>query len=161
MYNIPRHVYFERRRLTLAGILAFIAGYALHAHVDATAFGLSFPVFTGFFYAVFVVLTAAMTSYLLPNLRKLIDGVAVSRLGFAIWVVGAHGQEIASSPLASATIIVGGAILLLRLGTWIHTLSRAPTAPGPRARATPSMPRWGSRTACRAGAPRLCQRRSR
>jgi MFS family permease len=122
-------VYFERRRLTLAGILAFVAGYALYAHVNATALGLPFPVFTGFLYAVLVVLAAAMTSYIFPKLRRLIDGVAVSRLGFAIWVIIAQGQEIAGSPLICATIVVGGAIILLRLSNWIDRLSRTPTAP--------------------------------
>ena len=129
MYRIPRHVYFERRRLTLAGVLAFVAGYALYAHINALAFGMPFPVFTGLLYAVFVVLAAAVTSYLLPNLRRLIDGVAVSRIAFAIWVVAVHGQEIAASPMISATIVVGGAIVLLQLGTWTVKLSRAPAAP--------------------------------
>lgn len=129
MYRIPRHVYFERRRLTLAGLLAFVAGYALYAHIPATAFGLPFPVFTGLLYTALVVLTSAVTSYLLPNLRRLIDGVALTRLAFATWVVAAHGQDIAASPVASATIVVGGAIILLRLGSWIDTASRKPAAP--------------------------------
>ena len=129
MYRIPQHIYFERRRLTLAGVLAFAAGYALYAHIHATVFGLPFPVFTGLFYAVVVMFAAAVTSYFLPNLRKLIDSVAVARLGFAIWVVSVHGQDIAASPLARATVVVGGAIFLLRLGSWIDTFSRTPSAP--------------------------------
>ena len=129
MYRIPRHVYFERRRLTLAGLFAFVAGYALYAHINATAFGLPFPVFTGLLYTALVVLTAAVTSYLLPNLRRLIDGVALTRLAFATWVVAAHGQEIAASPSTTAAIVVGGAIVLLRLGTWIDRSSRKPAAP--------------------------------
>lgn len=124
MHRVPRHLYFERRRLTLAGLFAFVAGFALNAHVNSSAFGVPFPVFTGFLYAVPVVLTAAMTTYLLPNVRWLIDGAAVSRLGFAVWVVSVHGQEIATSPIASATIVVGGAIILLRLGAWLDTTSR-------------------------------------
>jgi hypothetical protein len=155
VYTIPRHVYFERRRLSLAGLLAFLAGYALYAHVNAVAFGVPFPVFTGFFYAVVVVLAAALTSYLLPNLRRLIDGVAVSRIGFAIWVVAVHGQEIAASPTASATIVVGGAIILLRLGAWMDRLSQTPAAPAllvriaARAR---TFAAWLDNTAVRGGA---------
>lgn len=124
MHRVPRHLYFERRRLTLAGLLAFVAGFSLHAHVNSSAFGVPFPVFTGFLYAGLVVLTAALTTYLLPTVRWLIDGIAVSRLGFAVWVVGVHGQEIAASPIASATIVVGGAIILLQVGAWLDTTSR-------------------------------------
>ena len=129
MYGIPRHVHFERRRLTLAGLFAFVAGYALYAHITPTAFGLPFPLFTGLLYTALVVLTAAVTSYLLPNLRRLIDGVALTRLAFAAWVVAADGQDIAASPSASAAIVVGGAVVLLRLGTWIDRSSRRPGAP--------------------------------
>lgn len=128
MHMIPRHVYFERRRLTLAGVLAFVAGYALYAHVSATVFGMPLPLFTGLCYAGLVVPAAAGTSYFMPNLRRLIEGVAVSRLGFALWVVVAQAWEIAASPLASATIVVGGAFLLLQLGGLINRLSQRPTA---------------------------------
>lgn len=129
MHGIAGHMYFERRRLTMAGILSFIAGFALHAHVNSLALGLPFPVFTGFLYAVFVVLAATVTTYILPKWRRLIDFVAMSRLCFAFWVIGVHGQEIAASPLASATIVVGGAIFLQWFGDRIDTMNRALGAP--------------------------------
>lgn len=130
MNRVPRHLYFERRRLTLAGCLAFVAGFALHMHVGASAFGVPFPIFTGFLYAALVVPMAAVTTYLFPNMRWLIDGVAVSRLCFASWVVGVQGQEIAASAIASATIVVGGAIVLLQLCRWIDITSRRFDASG-------------------------------
>jgi hypothetical protein len=80
--------------------------------------------FTGFLYAALVVPMAAVTTYLFPNMRWLIDGIAVSRLCFASWVVGVQGQEIAASAIASATIVVGGAIVLLQLCRWIEITSR-------------------------------------
>jgi hypothetical protein len=129
MYRIPRHLHLERRRLTLAGALAFVAGYALYAHIPLTAFGLPLPVFTGLVYTVIVVLAASVTSYAFPRLRHLIDGVAVTRLAFATWVVVAHGQAIAASPALSATIVVGGAALLLRLGAWLDRLSQSRNTP--------------------------------
>jgi hypothetical protein len=113
----------------MAGVLAFFAGYALYAHVPANLHGLPFPVFTGLLYTTFVVLAASVTTYFLPNLRRLIDGVALTRLGFALWVVAAHGQEVAASPTATAAIVVGGAAVLLRLGVWLDRTSRRPSAP--------------------------------
>lgn len=128
MVNFPRHVYFERRRLTVAGLLAFVAGYALYAHIPAVVHGMPLPVFTGLIYAVVVVLAAAATAYLMPKLRRLIDAVALTRLAFAVWVVLAHGQAVAASPTATAAIVVGSAIALLHLATWLDKLSRQPAA---------------------------------
>lgn len=128
MYNFPRHVYFERRRLTVAGLLAFVAGYGLYSHIPAVVLGLPLPVFTGLIYAVVVVLAASVTAYLIPNLRRLIDAVALTRLAFAAWVVLAHGQAVAASPMATAAIVVGSAIALLRIATWLDNRGRQPAA---------------------------------
>lgn len=155
MYALAHHIYFERRRLTVAGLLAFAGGFTLHSGVNAVVFGLPYPVFTGFLYAVPVVLTAIITTFLLPNLRWLTDSVAVSRLVFAVWVVCAHRQEIAAQPMVNATIIVGGAILLLRLSSWFDKLSKTVGAPAfvmNAAALTRSGLAWIDNTAMREGA---------
>ncbi|MFT4706184.1 MAG: hypothetical protein ACJAY6_001630 [Yoonia sp.] len=123
MRAIAKHMYFERRRLILAGLLAFVAGIMLNAHLSSMAFGLPFPIFTGLLYVFFVILAATMTTYFIPNLRWLTDCVAMSRLGFAIWVVDFHGQEVASLPFMSALIVVVGAMCLLRLTCWVEKIS--------------------------------------
>lgn len=129
--RITRHIQTQRRRLVTSGLLAFVAGFALYAHVHATAFGLPFPVFTGLFYAIAVVLAAAVSSFVFPRLRRLIDGTALSRLGFAGWVVLGQHHDIAASPLLSATIVVGGAILLIEASSRLETLGRSAALPAP------------------------------
>lgn len=125
MQAFAQHIYFERRRLTLAGALALLAGFALSAHVDGVAYGLPFPIFTGVLYTVSVVSAAAVTTYMLPNLRWLIDCVAASRLVFAIAIVGFQGQQFATSPFTSAVLVVGGAIILQQICGVIDRVTRA------------------------------------
>ncbi|WP_420584829.1 hypothetical protein [Ruegeria sp.] len=119
MQSILRHVYLERRRLYAIGFLSFSAGVVLYSHINATQMGLPVPVITGLIYMVAVVVAAAATTYFLPGLRKITDAVAVTRLAFALWVVTTQSHEVAAAPFISATVVVGGAILLVNLGNLV------------------------------------------
>ncbi len=123
------HFYLQRRRFTLIGLLAFVAGYLLYSHVESTVMGLPMPVYVGFLYLASVVFTASISTYYFPNLLRLIDCIAVSRLCFAICIVGTESHEIAASPMASAAIVVSGAIVLSRISYWIESLG-LPSAAG-------------------------------
>lgn len=123
-----RHFYLQRRRLASIGVLAFVAGYLLYSHVDATAMGMPMPVYVGLLYLVSVIVTASISIYYFPSLFRLIDCIAITRLVFAISIVGTESYEIAASPLACATIVVGGAIILSRVSAWFETLGLPITA---------------------------------
>lgn len=125
-----QHIHLERRRLIIAGYLAYFAGFILHAHLIMTVFGLPFPVFTGLVYLGSVVLAGVVTTYFLPKIRWLIDCIAVSRLCFAFCIVGLQGQEFAASPMLSALIVVGGAIFIHRLGGQLNKISQSTYSQG-------------------------------
>jgi len=127
--KVQNHIYLERRRLTFAGLLAFIAGYALYSHINQHVMGMPFPIFTGVLYTFFVVLSAAVTTYLFPTFRRLIDGISLFRLCFALWVVQTQNHEAFSAPIIQATVVVGSAIIFLQICTWIGVLSQKPGAP--------------------------------
>lgn len=130
MNGIFRHIHLERRRLFIAGYMAYCAGFVLHAHLNMLVFGVPFPVFTGFVYLSAVVLAGAVTTYFLPKIRWLIDCIAVSRLGFAFCIVAIQGQELAASPILSASIVVGGAICLHRIGGQFNKIGQSSNAHG-------------------------------
>lgn len=131
MKNIRHHLICESRRLTFAGTLAFVSGCLLYAHIDAVVFGMPFSVFAGVIYFVFVILAAAVTTYLLPSLRMLIEGVALSRLCLALFVaVSPAGQQaVLLSPLVNATTVVMGAIGLVWLFRRLENLGSDKAAP--------------------------------
>jgi hypothetical protein len=130
VYVLLRHIHLERRRLIIAGYLAYVAGYVLHAHLNVMVFGVPFPVFTGSVYLISVMLTGVVTTYLLPKIRWLIDCIAVSRLCFAFCIVGIQGQEFAASPMFSALVVVGGAIFIHRLAGILSKIVRSTEAQG-------------------------------
>lgn len=129
MVGFFRHVHLERRRLVFAALLGFLAGNVLFAQVEARPFGLPAPIFAGLLYVVFVAPSAAVTSYFFPGMRRLIDGVAVARLCFAILVTLLHAQAYVTSPFVSATAVVGGAALLLRASALADRLAQRSAAP--------------------------------
>ena len=114
MYRFSRHVCLERRRLTRIGVLAFISGFVLYSHIDLMQLGLPFPLFAGLFYLVAIVVAASVTTFVFPKLRRLTDAIALSRFGFALWILGTNDYELLASPTVSATIVVASAIILLR-----------------------------------------------
>ncbi len=129
MRSIKRHIYLERRRLTLIGAMSFAAGATLYSHLGVGQTGLPIPLMAGLVYMVAVVVAATVTTLLLPGLKRVTDTVAVTRLGFALWVAATHSYELVSSPLISATIVVGSALLLLQIGTWLPTVVRKLSLP--------------------------------
>ncbi|WP_170576021.1 hypothetical protein [Ruegeria atlantica] len=132
MQSIFRHVYLERRRLALIGALSFVAGVILYSHMGTTPGGVPVPIIIGLIYMVAVVGAAALTTYFLPRLRRITDAVAVTRLGFALWVASTHSYELASSPLVSATVVVGSAILLLEISPRLPAFARMFSIPEER-----------------------------
>ncbi len=120
MNRIVKHIDREKRRLYSIAFLAFSAGFVLYSHVDVTRMGLPLPVLVGFVYMGLVVCASAITSYFLPKLTRVTDAVAVTRLGFALWISSTQSYEIAASPVIGATIVVGGAVVLLQVRTWVE-----------------------------------------
>ncbi len=129
MQSIFRHVYLERRRLTFIGVLSFVAGVALYSHMGVTPGGIPVPIIIGLIYMAAVMGAAALTTYFLPRLRRITDAVALTRLGFALWVASTHSYELASSPLVSATIVVGSAIILLEVSAKLPAIARFLSVP--------------------------------
>ena len=123
-----RHIRLERRRIAVAGSLAFLAGTTLTSHLHGVAFGLPFPVFVGIAYAGLAMIAATFSTYFLPRLRHLVEAVALSRLLFALGIAGSQGYAVAETPLYAATIVVVGALGLVQIGTWLETRSRMATA---------------------------------
>lgn len=118
-----QHLRDQSRRLILAGALTFVAGNLLYAHLPGQIAGLRVSFWIGLFYALVVVGGALFITGCFPRQRRLVDAVALSRLGFALFVVAAPetGQPLATSPLYSATIVVGSAVMLLTAGPGLHT----------------------------------------
>ncbi len=118
--------YRDRRRIAFVVSLAFVAGYVLYLRHGGQVLGVPVPVFTGLVYAVFIGLATLLTGVILPGLRFATEAIAVSRLILAlvIWTAPALAHPIMSQPLISATIVVGGAVLLQRLvyGGWLDAL---------------------------------------
>ncbi|WP_316650173.1 hypothetical protein [Ovoidimarina sediminis] len=101
-------------------MLSFIGGAALYAHAPGslvTVGGLNVPImlFAGASYAIAVFFTACLTTYFLPGLRHLADAVAVMRLvvGLGALTMPGFAHTLIQSPILSATLVVGGAGLLL------------------------------------------------
>ncbi len=90
----------------------------MYAHLPGQIAGLRVAISVGAYYCLVVMAGVLITTGLFPRQRHLVDAVAVSRLGFALFVVAAPdmGQPLASSALVSATIVVGSAVLLFRTG---------------------------------------------
>lgn len=118
--RIVEHLNREKRRLYSIAFLAFSAGCVLYSHVDATRLGLPLPVLAGFIYMGLIVCASAITSYFLPKLTRVTDAVAVTRLGFALWIASTQNYELAASPMIGATIVVGGAAILLQVRSWVQ-----------------------------------------
>lgn len=97
--------------------MAGFSGMILYAQLDAMAFGLPFPLFAGILYAGIVGVSSLLICAVVPGLRHMIELVAVSRLLLAIvgLAIPALGIAVITSPLLSATLVVGGAALVRAL----------------------------------------------
>lgn len=104
----------NRYRIGFAVVMAYIAGVIFYMNYDVQVFGMPLPIFTGLIYGVVVGPAAYLTCLFLPAFTTLIETTAVSRLFLAIGVANypETGKNIMASPVATATIVVGGAILL-------------------------------------------------
>lgn len=117
------HLRDQSRRILIAGALAFVSGNLLYAHLPGQIAGLRVPISIGLFYGLVVMVGVLFTTGFFPRQRHLVDAVAVSRLGFALFVVAAPeiGQPLTTEPLYSATIVVGSAVLLFTAGPCLYT----------------------------------------
>jgi hypothetical protein len=131
--RILTHFEQQKRRLYSIAFLAFSAGYVLYSHIDVMRYGMPVPVLTGLIYMGAIVCATVVTTYFLPGLTKVTDAVAVTRLGFALWIAATQSHELAASPVLGATVVVGGAIVLLQLSTWAKAMSQilSTDMPGP------------------------------
>ncbi|WP_170476502.1 hypothetical protein [Ruegeria arenilitoris] len=129
MQKILTHCYLERRRIAFASFMASLAGFVLYSHLVGTVFGLPFPVFAGLLYMVVVGFAAALTTFIFPKLRRLVDGIAFARVSLAISVVATQNYQLVKAPLASAITVVLGAIFLLAIGRRIGRLAQKESAP--------------------------------
>lgn len=109
--------------------MAFLAGFVLHSHIEAIVFGLPFSVFTGLLYMVTFGSAAALTTFFLPKLRRLVDSIAFARVSLAFLTVATQNYELAMAPLISAIMIISSAIILLAIGKRIALLAQKKNAP--------------------------------
>lgn len=110
--------FHDARGLVLfATTLAFAAGVIGFLRHGGAVYGLPVPLFTGLVYAAFVGTAALATSIALPALGAMIGAVAISRLGTAVLSFGwpDFGTALQHSPMLSATVVVGGALVVRRL----------------------------------------------
>lgn len=104
----------------MLSVFSFLGGAALYAHVPVGpvavgAFVMPVAVFAGLSYAIAVFCTAFVTTLFLPGLRHLADAVALTRLtvGLVALAMPNVAEALIAAPVLSATIVVGGAGLLL------------------------------------------------
>ncbi|MCB2114804.1 MAG: hypothetical protein KDE00_00495 [Rhodobacteraceae bacterium] len=103
-----------RALIAFVTLMSFTAGVVTYLRYDIVVHGLPLPIFTGLLYAALIGTAALFTSIALPALRAMIEAAAISRLGVATVSFGLpeFGQALQHSPMLSATVIVGGAILI-------------------------------------------------
>ncbi len=106
-----------RRLILFATGMAFAAGVIAFLRHDVTVHGMPLPLFTGLLYAGFVGAAAAVTSVALPALGPFVEATAIARLGAAVLAFGSPeaGAALQQSALLSATVVVGGAVMIRRL----------------------------------------------
>ncbi len=119
MRTVLTHCYGERRRIAFASVMAFVAGVTLYSHLSISIFGVPFPIFAGTLYLVVVGLAAALTTFLFPKIRRLVDGIAVARVTLAFLTVATQNYVLVEEPLASALIVVSSAVFILAAGKYI------------------------------------------
>ncbi|MGI9393551.1 MAG: hypothetical protein ACR2OY_02795 [Boseongicola sp.] len=115
--GIGHAIYRERKRLFFVTVLAFVAGYLFYARSEVQLFGLPAALITGLVYACVIAPVALLVCLFLPSFRFMIEAVAVSRLCVA-WIVFCFpdvGATILSSPLLTATIVVGFGAAISRM----------------------------------------------
>lgn len=131
--TITVHARSQLRRLGFAGACAMLAALVLYRHLDGYVGILPTPLAVAFFYSGVVILAGFVTTYYLPRIRRLIEAVAVSRLSLAAGALAVPelGPQLSVAPLTNATLVVGGAIVMLALAPAVHALCQAPHAPRP------------------------------
>lgn len=98
--------------------MAFSAGVVMYSGSELVLpNGVPLPLFTGFLYAMIVGPAAFLTCLFLPAVSTLIEPIALSRMGYAVGVVSfpQFASMVVDSPMLTAGIIVGGAVILQRL----------------------------------------------
>lgn len=111
---VGQRLHDARGLIRFATAMAFAAGVIAYLRHDATVHGMPLPLFTGLVCALVVGTAAAVTSIVLPALGVFIEAAAIARLGAAVAAFGSPevGTALQHSPLLSATVIVGGTILI-------------------------------------------------
>lgn len=107
----------ERRRLLLVTLLAFAAGVLLYARLPAeSALGLPVPLLTGLIYAAIVGPAAVATMLIMPTLRFLMEGAAISRFVVSLAAFGLPDMAyvLVTTPLLMATVTVSGGMVVSR-----------------------------------------------
>lgn len=111
--GILDRMYFERRRLGVVTVLAFIAGALLYSNIPANG-ALPVSLIAGGLYAAVVGSIAILTCLFLPALRFMLESIALSRVlvGIAAWQSPDVAMALVGSPLLMAMLVVSlGAIL--------------------------------------------------
>lgn len=101
-------------RLGMVIALAFVAGVLFYANYRFEVLGMPLPVYTGLLYAVVIGFVGAVVYACLPGLQLMMETVAISRLGIAVWAFNnpEQGAQLLASPLVSATLVIAGAIVI-------------------------------------------------
>ena len=111
----------KKSRIDFATLMAFSAGVIMYSQAGIVLpNGMPLHLFTGIVYAIVVGPAAFLTCLFLPAVSSLIEPVALTRMGYAVGVVSfpEFAEIVLGSPLLTAGIIVGGAIMLQRLARW-------------------------------------------
>jgi hypothetical protein len=101
-------------RILLLAHLAGLSGYLIYSSIDIKTGLLPFPVVAGLTYFCVIGATSAILIALKPAFCALLEFMAASRLLLALAVVQNPdlGLRVISSPLLSASLVIGGALVL-------------------------------------------------
>ena len=115
-------------RIIVLALVAGLSGYLMYSGIELRIGMLPFAVAAGLIYFGVVGTMATVLIMLKPAFGTLLELMAVSRLVVALAVVQnpEFGARVISSPMLSATLVVGGA-LLMRFAT---QLMRRASLPG-------------------------------
>lgn len=133
MRSFIAHCHMQSRRLCFCGVLAFLSGMLLYGHLGGALYGVPVPVAVGILYCVSVMIAALLTTFFLPNVRRLVDAVAVTRLSLALIAAAMPGlgRALSEAPEISGTIVIGSAALLVAAGPRVCRYCRTSTVPEP------------------------------